>query len=187
MSRHPARLAPAVAMVATLLVAQSALAEPPDSSGPVSRSTDRFGVSYFDESEGLLALGGPPPEDGCFGIGFDHTADITIVETASGAVKVLAHQANLPVHVYDIALGDPCEIVFGGLTPEPLFVGTISSVGNDNDLDPGLTRTNSFGSSSTGWVQDAEGNTCRFSGHVRLQINRDGEFSVVSEGVTITC
>lgn len=187
MSSYAARFAPVVALLASLLIAQVALAGPPDSSGPVSRFTDRFGVSYFDEGQGLLALGGPPPEDGCFGAGFDHTADITMVETASGAVKVLTHQANLPVYVYDIALGDPCEIVFGGMTPEPVYVGTISSVGNDNDQDPGLTRTNSFGSSSIGWVQDGEGNTCRFLGHVRLQVNRDGAFRVVSEGLTITC
>jgi len=47
-------------------------------------------------------------------------------------------------------------------TPVPLYTGTMRTVANDNDLEVSLTRTNSFGARSTGWVEDADRNRCRF-------------------------
>jgi hypothetical protein len=173
--------------LATLLLAQVAIAQPPDSSGPVSRYTDVFATAYFDANDGLLALGGPPPEEGCFGLGFDDPAQFMEVQTPAGPIVAVVHQATLPVFVYDITAGDPCEIVFGGGTPVPLYEGTIRTSWTDNDVDASLTRTKSFGGSSTGWVFDGEGNRCHFAAHVRLMITRQDEFRLASEGITITC
>jgi len=175
------------AVIATLVMAQVATAQPPANSGSVSRHTDAFGVSYFDANDGWLALGGPPPEEGCFGLGFDDPAEFMEVQTGAGPIVVVVHQADLPVFVYDIAAGDPCGIVHGGGTPVPLYEGSIRTVWTDNDLEASLTRTNSIGGSSTGWVIDADGNRCRFTAHVRLMVTRQGEFRVLSEGITITC
>ena len=189
MARRPVLSAIVAAIATTMLLAQIAAAAPPTSSGAVSRSTGPFAVAYFDSADGLLALGGPAPEEGCMGAGFDDPALFTEVQTGAGPVVVLVHQAELPLAVYDSTLGHPCDILAGGGTPTPLYVGTVRTVGTDNDvgLVPSLTRTNSFGTSSTGWVEDADGNRCHFSGHVRLQITRQGDFKVASEGITVAC
>jgi hypothetical protein len=170
-----------------LLTAQIAVAAPPDTSGVVTRYTDVLAISYIDEKDGLIALGGPPPEEGCFGEGFDDPAQFMEVQTPAGPIVAVAHQAQLDVFVYDLTLGHPCEIIEAGGTPIPLYTGTMRTVANDNDLEVSLTRTNSFGARSTGWVEDADGNRCQFSAHVRLQITRDEEFRVLTEGITIAC
>ena len=170
-----------------LVTAQMALAAPPDTSGVVTRYTDVFATGYVDEKDGLIALGGPAPEEGCFGEGFDDPAQFMDVQTPAGPIVVVGHQAEIDVFVYDLSLGDPCEIIAAGGTPIPLYTGTMRTVLNDNDLEVSLTRTNSFGAHSTGWVEDADGNRCRFSAHVRLQITRDEEFRVLTEGITIAC
>lgn len=177
----------ACATLVTLSLAQVASAEPPPSSGAVTRFTDVFAVAYFDEADGLVALGGPPPEEGCIGEGFDDPAEIMEVLTGSGVLMGHIIQVDLPVFVYDLTLGFPCEILAAGGTVEPLFVGTIRTVWNDNDFIVTGTRANSFGGSSTGWVTDADGNACRFSAHVRLLISPDGEFRVLTEDITIAC
>jgi hypothetical protein len=169
------------------LVTAQGVAAPPDISGVVTRYTDVFAVAYVDETDGLIALGGPPPEEGCFGEGFDDPAQFMEVQTSAGPIVVVAHQAQLDVSVYDLTLGHPCEIIEAGGTPIPLYTGSMRTVANDNDLEASLTRTNSFGASSSGWVEDADGNHCRFSAHVRLQITRDEEFRVLTEGITIAC
>ena len=181
------RVSMVAALLATLLLAQVAAAQPPASSGPVSRYTDVFAASYIDANDGLAALGGPPPEEGCFDLGFDDPAQFMEVQTAAGPIIAVVHQADLPVFVYDITAGHPCEIIFGGGTPVPLYQGSMRTVWTDNDREVTLTRTNSFGGSSTGWVFDAAGNRCHFAAHVRYMITRQNEFRVQSEGITITC
>jgi hypothetical protein len=177
----------AAGALAALLMAQVAIGGPPASSGPVERFTATFAAAYIDEADGLLALGGPPPEEGCFGLGFDDPADFMFVHTAAGPIKALIRQGDTPVFVYDLTLGHPCEIIEAGGTPVPLYVGSMSTIGTDNDNEVTLTRANSFGSTSTGWVFDPDGNPCHLSAHVRLLITRDDEFRVLTEGITITC
>lgn len=177
----------AAGALAALLMAQVAIAGPPASSGPVERFVDIFAASFIDEADGLVALGGPPPEEGCFGLGFDDPASVMLVHTAAGPIKALIRQGETDVFVYDLTLGHPCEIIEAGGTPVPLYVGTMSTVLTDNDVEVSLTRANSFGGSSRGWVFDADGNRCHFSAHVRLQITRDDEFRVLTEGITISC
>jgi hypothetical protein len=184
---RPLRGALTAAILTTMLTGQLAMAAPPGSSGVVTRFTEAFAVSYIDEADGLIAVGGPPPEEGCFGEGFDDPAEFMNVQTPAGPILAKVHQAVSDVFVYDLTLGHPCEILDAGGTPLPLYTGTWRTVGNDNDLHVTLTRTNSFGFRSAGWVEDAEGDRCRISAHVRLLITRQGEFRVVNEGITLAC
>jgi hypothetical protein len=72
------------ALGATPVDAQST-EDPP---GAVSRSSEPFGVAYQDPAEGLVGLGGPPAELGCFGLGFeDNLADFQELQLPSGLVK----------------------------------------------------------------------------------------------------
>ena len=177
-----------LALLSTLLLVPMALAAPPAESGAVTRLVEpAFFASYFDEDTGLLALAGPNPEQGCFGEGFDdHSAEITLVQTGAGPIK--AHFVHvMPVYVYDMTLEEVCSTIMAGGSVEALYTGSIRTVGNDNDLEVSLTRTNSFGGSSHGTVWDGDGNRCRFSAHVRLQITLDMEFRVLTEGMTIAC
>ncbi len=186
--RRRRRFAFAGATLALLLTASLAIAAPPDSSGVVIRYTDvGFAAGYVDEKDGLIALGGPPPEEGCLGEGFDDPAQFMDVQTPAGPVLGKVHQAVAEVFVYDLTSGHPCEILEAGGTPIPLYSGTWRTVGNDNDLNVTLTRTNSFGFRSTGWVEDADGDVCRITAHVRLLITRQEEFRVVNEGITLAC
>lgn len=176
------------ALLSTILLVPMALAAPPAESGVVTRFVEPgFFISYFDEDAGLLALAGPKPEQGCFGEGFeDHPAEIMFVQTGAGPIK--AHFVHvMPVYVYDMTLDEVCAAITAGGSVEALYTGTIRTVGNDNDLETSLTRTNSFGASSHGTVWDGDGNRCRFSAHVRLQITPDEELRVLTEGITIAC
>lgn len=175
------------ALLTTLLATQIAVADAPDSSGVASHFYDIAAFAYNDEADGLTALGGPPPEEGCFGEGFDDLALFLVVEEPSGALKVHIRQGPTPVSVYDLTLDQICETIIGGGAVQPLYVGWMSTVLNDNDAEVSLTRTNSFGGSSHGMVWDGVGNQCAFSAHDRLQVTRDEEFRVLSSEINISC
>ena len=95
----------------------------------------------------LVALGGPPPELGCFGLGFeDNLGEFQIIELPGGPVKALIRDDDMPMFLYAASSTDElCEAVEGGVIPEPIATGTVRVVLNDNDVDVSLTRTNSFG------------------------------------------
>ena len=176
------------AMLITLLATQVAAAAAPGSSGVVSRFWASGGFGYYDAADGLLALGGPPPEEGCFGEGFDdYPALVTLVDTPSGAQKLTIRQGPTPIYVYAVTGGDICAIYLGGGAVEPLYVGSVSSVLTDNDNQVSLTRVNAFGTASHGTVWDAAGNACAFSAHARLQVTLDGEELVRSQAINISC
>jgi hypothetical protein len=175
------------ALLITLLATQVAVAAAPGSSGVVSRFWDAGGFSYYDAADGLTALGGPPPEEGCFGEGFDDPAFVTLVEMPSGALKVTIRQGPTPIFVYEGTVDDICGTILGGGAVEPLYVGSVSSVLTDNDGQASLTRVNAFGSASHGTVWDAAGNPCAFSAHVRMQVTLDGVELVRSQDINISC
>lgn len=176
------------ALLTTLLATQIALADAPGSSGIVSRLIDHGGFSYYDAGDNLTALGGPPAEEGCVGEGFDDPAMVMLVELPNGVLKVNVRQGPTDVFVYEGTLDEICQTVIEGGTVEPLYVGWMSTVLNDNDGGASLTRGNSFGLSSHGMVWDVtDGNRCALSAHARLQITRDAEFLVRTEGINISC
>ena len=179
-----------LAMGLWLLGGAPAGAVPPqDPPGPVSRFTEPFAVAFFDPADGLVALGGPPPELGCFGLGFeDNLADFQIVELPSGPVKLLIHDVDMPIFLYAASsIDEICDAVFAGAIPEPLATGTVRVVVNDNDLDVSGTRTNSFGNSATGTLRRADGTRCHFSAVFRALITRDGEFRLLKEDINSNC
>lgn len=174
------------ALLTTLLATQVALADPPDSSGVVSHFYGIGSFSYY-EDDGLTALGGPPPEQGCFGQGFDDLAVFTLLETPSGVFKVNIRQGPTPVFVYDLTLDEICGTLIGGGTVEPLYVGEMTTVYNETHPAPGHSLAVTFGTSSHGTVWDADGNQCLFSGHDRVQITRDGAFKWLASDIVIKC
>jgi hypothetical protein len=162
---------------------------PEDPPGPVSRFTEPFAVAFFDPADGLVALGGPPPELGCFDLGFeDNLADFQIVELPSGPVKLLIHDVDMPIFLYAASsIDEICDAVFAGAIPQPLATGTVRVVVNDNDLDASGTRTNSFGTTATGTLRRADGTACHFSAMFRALITRDGEFRLLNEDINSNC
>lgn len=169
--------------------APTGAAPPEDPPGPVSRFTEPFAVAFFDPADGLVALGGPPPELGCFGLGFeDNLAEYQFVELPSGPVKVLIRDDDMPIFLYAASSEDEiCEAVFGGAIPEPIATGTVRVVVNDNDLDVSLTRTNAFGGTATGTLERADGTACAFSATFRALITKEGEFRVLVEDIHSNC
>ena len=178
-------------VVAILLAgaAQASAAPPEDPPGPVSRVTEPFGVAFEDPADQLVALGGPPAELGCFGLGFeDNLAEIQVVELPSGPVKVLVRDDDMPIFLYSAAsIDEICEAVVGGATVEPIATGTVRVVLNDNDVDVTLTRTNAFGYTAKGTLERADGTACAFSATFRALITRQGEFRVVVSDIRSNC
>jgi hypothetical protein len=169
--------------------APAGAAPPDDPPGPVSRSTEPFAVALDDPADQLVALGGPPPELGCFGLGFeDNLAEFQVVELPSGPVKVLVRDDDMPIFLYAASSTDElCEAVFGGAIPEPIATGTVRVVLNDNDVDVSLTRTNSFGFTAKGTLERADGTACAFSATFRALITREGEFRVLVSDIRSNC
>ena len=157
----------------------------PDEAGNVFRANFPFGLAFQDSAAGLVALGGPPPEQGCIGEGFEE-ANFQFVETPAGPVKVLIHDVET-FYIFEAgSIGEVCE---AALTTgiEPIAVGEGINVRfNDNfdGFEPG-SRANPFGGNANGTVYDADGNAWSFHGNVKLKIDRDGNFEVVSETVKL--
>lgn len=157
----------------------------PDEAGAVFRANFPFGLAFEDPEAGLVALGGPPPEQGCLGEGFDE-ADFQFVETPAGPVKVLIHHVET-FFIYEAeSIGEVCEAVLTtGI--DPIAVGDAINVRfNDNfeNYEPG-SRANPFGGIANGTVYDDDGNAWSFHGNVKLKIDRDGNFELVQETIKL--
>jgi hypothetical protein len=176
-----------VAMVAALLLGVIGLpgyANPPDESGVVERFD--VGIFYFFEGDGFVALGGPPPEEGCIGEGFDDLLTVQAVDHGDGVQNFLT-RGDQDLWVYAASSVDQvCETLAGGGTPELLASGTVRLVALDNDIDVSGTRTNSFGGSVSGRLETPDGGSCRFRGTERYTI-QDGEFRVLVSEAVLTC
>jgi hypothetical protein len=167
----------------------AAAAPPQDPPGPVIRFTEPFAVAFEDPADELVALGGPPPELGCLGLGFeDNLGEFQIVELPSGPVKLLGRDDDMPIFLYAASsIDELCEAVESGTIPEPIATGTVRVVGNDNDLDASLTRTNAFGFTATGTLERADGTTCRFAATFHAHITQEDEFQVLVEDIHTNC
>ena len=69
---------------------------------------------------------------------------------------------------------------------EPLAVGEANVRFNDNfdNYEPG-SRSNPFGGNANGTVYDANGDAWSFHGNVKLHLDGEGNFRVLSETVKI--
>jgi hypothetical protein len=178
------------AAVLSLVATVSAAAAPPeDPPGPVVRFTEPFAVAFEDPADQLVALGGPRPELGCFGLGFeDNLAEFQIVELPSGPVMVLIRDDDMPMFLYAASSTDElCEAVEGGTIPEPIATGTVRVVLTDNDAEVSLTRANAFGYTAIGTLERADGTACRFSATFRALITKEEEFQVLVENIHSDC
>jgi hypothetical protein len=169
--------------------APAGAAPPEDPPGPVIRFAEPFAVAFVDPADELVALGGPPPELGCFGLGFeDNLAEFQIVELPSGPVKVLIRDDEMPIFLYAVSsIDELCESVFDGAIPEPIATGTVQVVLTDNDADVSLTRANAFGYTATGTLVRADGTGCRFSATFRALITKEDEFRLLVEDIHSNC
>jgi hypothetical protein len=169
--------------------AQASAAPREDPPGPVSRFTEPFAVALEDPADQLVALGGPPPEQGCFGLGFeDNLAEFQIVELPSGPVKALVRDDDMPIFLYAASTTDElCEAVFGGAIPEPIATGTVRVVLTDNDVDVSLRRTNAFGFTAKGTLERADGTACAFSATFRALVTQQDEFRVLVSDIRSNC
>jgi hypothetical protein len=165
-----------LAMIGTLVVAMSVAApvladfgNGPDDSGVVSRGEYPFGLAFIDPDAGLVALGGPPPEQGCVGEGFED-ADFLIVETPAGAVKILVHDVE-PFFIYEAtSIPEICEAVFTtGI--DPIAVGADIAVRyNENG--------NYLGGNANGVVYDDDGKAWSFHGNSKIFIAQNGDLEI---------
>ena len=175
--------------VATLLAAIAAPAAAdhggPDDSGVVHRDHYPFGMAFEDIEAGLVALGGPPPELGCIGEGFEE-ADFVEVITPAGAVKILIKDTET-FFIYEAeSIGEVCEAVFTtGI--EPIAVAENSKVvvtDNFANYEPGH-RANPFGGNANGTAYDADGNAYSFHGNQKFKLDKDGDFIHISDTVKL--
>jgi hypothetical protein len=180
-------------VVVALLVLVAAMAAPvlanpsngPDEAGAVFRANFPFGLGLEDPEAGLVALGGPPPEQGCLGLGFEE-ADFQFVETPAGPVKLLIHDVE-PFFIYAASsIDEVCEAVLNGGI-DPIAVGEAINVrftDNFDNYEPG-SRANPFGANANGTVYDADGNAWSFHGNLKLKIDKDGNFEIVQETIKL--
>ena len=158
----------------------------PDEAGSVFRANFPYGFALQDADAGLVALGGPPPEQGCLGEGFEE-ADFQFVETPAGPIKLLIHDVE-EFFIYEASsIDEVCEAVLTtGI--DPIAVGDGINVRyNDNfdNYEPG-SRANPFGGNVNGKVYDAYGDSWSFHGNLKLKLDKEGNFEVVTETIKLS-
>jgi hypothetical protein len=173
--------------VATLLAAIAAAADHggPDDSGILHRGHYTFGMAFIDSEAGLVAPGGPPPDQGCVGEQFEE-AEFTEVATPAGAINALIRDTE----TFSInEAGSIDEVCEAALTTgiEPIVVAENSKVVvTDNYLnyEPG-SRANPFGGNANGTAYDADGNAYSFHGNQKLKLDKDGNFILIRDTVKL--
>jgi hypothetical protein len=182
-----------VLLLATGVLALGALpagADPTaDNQGPVSRFTAPFALAYIDPADNLVALGGPPPEQGCLDEGFeDHKADFQEVQLPSGPVVALVRDIDQPMRLYQASSVDEiCDAVAAGEDPQPIATGTAHVVATTNDAFGSGRRTTTLGDKATGTLLDSAGKPCHFTGIFREQISPAGESRIIRHDIQSTC
>jgi hypothetical protein len=187
-TRQPLLILALLSMLMTLAVA------PASAAPPAREEVDFFAIALDPEHE-LVMFWNITRDDFCAWEASDFEGPAPVqrlipanfVETRQGAVVLLGNGVStIELWALDEGadLSGPCQDT--DAQDGPWAVGTARWTLNDNDLDVSGTRTNAFGERVRGSVVDGAGNTWRFSGHVRLVIDRDGEFRIVSEQFTLS-
>ena len=147
---------------------------PPGSSGAVERQEVVFAFAYPDAEAGLVALGGPPPEEGCFGQGFDDLGTNQVVTTGSGAGLVLGKDGAQPMHVSAAtSIEDVCGRLAAGEPVELLASGVVRIVATDTYREVSGTQTTTFQNTAVGRLQTPDGESCAFRAKAHGQIDLD--------------
>lgn len=178
-------------MLVTVFALVLAMAVPATADPPERHEVDIFSV-FLDLENELVGFWNITRDDLCAWVagGFQGPPPvgelIAAQEVATGQEKearVGSFHATRSLELWQLDenadLSGPCED-----TDEQtgaLLTGTATVTGNDNDLDVSGTRVNSFGERGQGTVEDNDGSKWRYSWTVRLQIDREFEFRVVTE------
>jgi hypothetical protein len=142
------------------------------------------GAAFVDPVTDLIAFDGLPddPADATICGGTEEIANLADFQVSGDLTDVfhLLAQADENIHVYQLStFVDIC-------TSEPLAQGSGRLVLNDNDAAVSGTRTNSFGARLVGPVTLTDGDTAHLVAEIRILIERDGTFRVVSESVQLS-
>ena len=153
----------------------------PDDLPNVFRTAVSAGFSMRDPSTGYIVMAGlPTPPQSltiCGGTMPVQTSSEMTEGELSGVLHDLRMGSDLNLFVYQIA-------GFRGICAStPFASGSGHAIRTDNDLFTSLTRTNSFGLSIQGTVQDAAGQTYRVTAELHDLIFPDGSFKRVVQNV----
>jgi uncharacterized protein YaiE (UPF0345 family) len=178
-------LGAAAALLAAIAAPAAADHGGPDDSGVVHRGHYPFGMAFQDSEAGLVALGGPPPELGCIGEGFEN-AEIMEVATPAGAIKVLIRDTET-FYIYEAgSIDEVCEAALStGI--DPIAVAMDSKVvftDNFVNYEPGHIG-NPFGGNANGTAYDEDGNAWNFHGNQKFMLDKDGNFTLISDTVKL--
>jgi uncharacterized protein YaiE (UPF0345 family) len=178
-------LGAAAALLAAIAAPAAADHGGPDDSGVVHRGHYPFGMAFQDSEAGLVALGGPPPELGCIGEGFEN-AEIMEVATPAGAIKVLIRDTET-FYIYEAgSIDEVCEAALStGI--DPIAVAMDSKVvftDNFVNYEPGHIG-NRFGGNANGTAYDEDGNAWNFHGNQKFMLDKDGNFTLISDTVKL--
>ena len=187
-TRQPLLVLALLSMLLTLAVA------PASAAPPVHEEIDFFSITLDQEHE-LVIFWNISRDDYCAWEASDFEGPAPVqqliparfVETGKGALVGLGGgESTLELWALDEGadLSGPCQDT--DAQSGPWAVGTALWMLTDNDLDLSGTRTNAFGEVGHGSVVDGAGNTWHYSWHVRLVIDRNGEFRIVSEQFTLS-
>lgn len=172
-----------LSLTASLLPAVAA--PPEDPPGAPVYVDAPIGINFEDPADGLVALGGPPPELGCIGQGFEDVPHL-VVFTPAGPLKILVEEADQPYRLYAASSVDEiCDSVSQGNVPVPIVVGTGRIVYTDNDVFVFGPGANTFGGTVTGTVYEPNGEPWRFTATMRFLITPKGDFRTLNENIIL--
>jgi hypothetical protein len=184
-TRRRPNAARVVAMVALLALAAVAT---PAVAAPAERFDSIESQLYPDWDNGFMVFVNYTREAFCAWEASGYEGDppvnrlvrLLVVETGKGAiVGTWGGAVELELWRFDDELTDeetPCTAT--DEQTEPWAVGSGHFRGNDNDFDISGTRTNTFGGRLQATVIDGEGQRWHYSSMDRLQIDRDGSWTL---------
>lgn len=163
----------------------AAATSPDDPPGPVERFDREVYPAWM--GDGLVALAGPLPQQGCFGEGFEPNGREQVIWLKNGVV-VSSGSAVASLRIWAAAsIDEICETVYAGGTPELIAEGTVRVRFGDNDAAGSRTRGNPYGYHAVGELTTPEGQRCRFLGRFHVVVTPDGEVRVLEDSFALRC
>lgn len=177
-------LAVVFALVAIMVPISSASADPPAESGIVERFQAQHGFAIIEvPDDGVWILANfDSLDDFCEGPNPAKPVSVQLVHLPNGVIVFRNNVGVVPIVVVPMESDDPfADACDNG---EAIAWGSWDVRVNDNDIDVSGTRANVFGEHSNGSAVDSDGNHYKVHSHIKLQISKDGEFRVLSEGAS---
>jgi hypothetical protein len=166
----------------------------PASAAPPERGEEFLWSIFLDQKHGLVAFWNMTRHDYCEWEAsdfdgepsVDHLIPIMLVFEPTGAIKT-SWGDTAPLELWalneDADLTGPCEDTDDSNSPwaagSAKNMGTDNDLGNDESVENGLFRTNSFGQRGNGSVTDGDGGTWRYGWTFHAVFDNDLEFRAV--------